>query len=344
MYMKVFARGTGSGSGPVDYVIGEKLDRAEQPPEVLCGDPDMTKALIDGIDRKWKYTSGVLSWAPGEEVTPDQEQAVMDDFEKVAFAGLDPDQRDILWVRHTHANHHELHFIIPRLELSTGKSFNPCPPGWQKDFDVFRDLHNHREGWSRPDDPLRAREFHPGFLAQVKDKEDIRETITDFIRQRIEGGMIKSRVDIIAALHEVGLKTPRIGKEYLTVHIPENDQRVRLKGGIYAKAWRADRTPEITDGQGPGGDRDAEPGKIRELGKQLQSVCRKRADYNRNLFPRPVPEFGPAFGRGDNSADEKDDEDKPRKKSYMDESPIPYDHSLDAYLGVTPTFELPSAK
>ena len=42
----------------------------------------------------------------------------MDDFEAVAFAGLEEDQRTNLWVRHSHAGHHELHFVIPRVELS----------------------------------------------------------------------------------------------------------------------------------------------------------------------------------------------------------------------------------
>nr|WP_232221531.1 relaxase/mobilization nuclease domain-containing protein [Desulfovibrio sp. 6_1_46AFAA] len=46
----------------------------------------------------------------------------------MAFAGLEPDQRNILWVQHSHAGHHELHFVIPRVELSSGKAFNPCPP------------------------------------------------------------------------------------------------------------------------------------------------------------------------------------------------------------------------
>ena len=123
--------------------------REEKPPQVLRGDVDMTRDLINALGNKWKFTAGVLSWHPDDKVTPEQEEKVMDDFEKLAFAGLDPDQRNILWVRHSHAGHHELHFVIPRVELSTGKAFNPCPPGWQRQFDVFRDLHNLREGTRR---------------------------------------------------------------------------------------------------------------------------------------------------------------------------------------------------
>ena len=53
----------------------------------------------------------------------------MDGFERVAFAGLEPDRYSILWVRHQHAGHHELHFVTPRMELVSGKSLNIHPPG-----------------------------------------------------------------------------------------------------------------------------------------------------------------------------------------------------------------------
>lgn len=158
MYMKVFPHGRGNGSAPTRYLVRPDYPgRDAHPPEVLRGDVERTRALIDSLDTTWRFTAGVLSWHPEDTVTPEQEQRVMDDFEAVAFAGLEEDQRAILWVRHSHAGHHELHFVIPRVELSRGRAFNPCPPGWQKDFDVFRDLHNVREGWAKPDDPQRAR-------------------------------------------------------------------------------------------------------------------------------------------------------------------------------------------
>ena len=162
MLMKVFPHGTGEGDKPSRYLVRPDYPgRDTAPPQVLRGDPAMTRALVDSIERRWKFTSGVLSWHPDDKVSEEQEEEVMDAFEQVAFAGLEADQRNILWVRHTHAGHHELHFLIPRLELSSGKDFNACPPGWQKDFDVFRDLFNWREGWARPDDPARARDELP---------------------------------------------------------------------------------------------------------------------------------------------------------------------------------------
>jgi hypothetical protein len=59
--------------------------------------------MIDSLPFKHRYTSGVLSFAPGEIIPPAIEQSIMDGFERVAFAGLQPDQYSILWVRHQHA-------------------------------------------------------------------------------------------------------------------------------------------------------------------------------------------------------------------------------------------------
>ena len=86
------SHGTGGGSGPVDYVTDEKRkDRENEPPEVVRGDPEQTRDLIDSLEFKHKYTSGVLSFAPDEKITPEMEEAIIDRFEKVAFAGLEPD-------------------------------------------------------------------------------------------------------------------------------------------------------------------------------------------------------------------------------------------------------------
>ena len=145
MHIKLFPHGQGDGDMPTHYLVRPDYPgRQESMPDVLRGDPDITRALINSLETQWRFSAGVLSWHPDDKVTPEQEERVMDDFESVAFAGLEPDQRNILWVRHSHAGHHELHFVIPRVELASGKSFNAFPPGWEKAFGVFRDLHNHK--------------------------------------------------------------------------------------------------------------------------------------------------------------------------------------------------------
>ncbi len=145
MLTKFFARGTGGGKAPVDYVLKETDSegiKREPSPELLRGNPTEITRLIDNLDFKHKYTSGVLSFAPEDAPTDKQQQELMDDFEKFAFAGMDKDQYSILWVRHTHTSggRVELHFITPRVELTTGKSLNIAPPNWQNYFFSLAEL------------------------------------------------------------------------------------------------------------------------------------------------------------------------------------------------------------
>ncbi len=320
MYMKVFPHGQGDGDGPTHYLVRPDYPgRDEHPPEVLRGDPEVTRDLIDSLDTKWKFTAGVLSWHPDDPVTPEQEQRLMEDFESVAFAGLEPDQRNILWVRHVHADHHELHFVIPRVELASGKAFNPCPPGWQKDFDVMRDLHNHREGWARPDDPARARLHTPehadlhkarllrwGKTPSEDDRAAAKEAVHTYLKEKIEQGLIRTRADIAEALTEAGLEINRAGKDYITVKDPESGAKLRLKGGIYAEHWQYDerqfsgqpqpldsgRTHQGQDRAGQAGDRSPDPTTIQHLAAELERVIEKRAQYNRGRYPGPALDFG----------------------------------------------------
>jgi hypothetical protein len=125
--------GTGAGRGPVNYLTSPlNPDRTARipPPLVLRGHPELVQRLIDSLAFTYKYTSGVLSFAElPEAITPEMCERIMNSFERVAFAGLHPDQYAILWAQHRHAGRMELNFLIPRIELFTGKSLNIAPPG-----------------------------------------------------------------------------------------------------------------------------------------------------------------------------------------------------------------------
>jgi len=301
LLMKVFPHGTGDGDRPVRYLIREAVpSRKEHPPEVLRGDPKLTAALINSIERRWKFTSGVLAWHPDDDVNEAQERDIMDAFERVAFAGLEADQRHILWVRHRHAGHHELHFLIPRMELSSGKDFNACPPGWQKDFSVFRDLFNWREGWARPDDPARSRDFLPDkadlihaqavlWNRKIKssNRDEAKAAITELLKDRLSQGDIKSREDVLLILKEEGLHISRIGKDYIGVVVPESGLRVRLKGGIFAEAWKPkEQSPE----EEVRFVKLELPKRIASLEEELERVLEKRKRINRKRYPTRWPE------------------------------------------------------
>ncbi len=135
-----------------------------------------------------------------------------------------------------------VHVLAARCELETGRSLNIAPPGWQQTFGPLRDAFNHEHGWSRPDDPARARADQPGHRALIDAvklragpavEADPREVIRDYLLQRVEHGVVQSRADVVEALEEAGLDVPRQGKDYVTGRDPESGKRWRLKGALY---------------------------------------------------------------------------------------------------------------
>ena len=259
MLVKFFARGVGKGSGPVEYITrpdSPNTGKLREPaPEVIRGNPEITTRLIDGLDFKYKYNSGVLSFAIDDAPTEKEQQAIIDSFEEYAFAGINFDAYNTLWVRHTHTGNDrvELHFVTPKVELDTGKSLNIAPPGWHGYFKPWQTYWNIKEDWARPDDLSRKRIYEPGYQALIDAEKqragitaapDPKKQLTEYITQRIEAGLITNRDHIISSFTELGLEIPRQGKNYITVLNPEDNQRYRLKGGIYEASWRLRGQPE----------------------------------------------------------------------------------------------------
>ena len=122
MIVKFHARGAGRGSGPVDYLLGK--DRARDGATLDRGDPDAIQDLIDSSPYAKKYTSGVLSFEESDldRTTKDK---IMSSFEKALLPGLDADQYSCLWVEHRDKGRLELNFVVPNVELLSGKRLQP---------------------------------------------------------------------------------------------------------------------------------------------------------------------------------------------------------------------------
>lgn len=305
MLIKFFRNGQGGGSGPVDYLIerevvaydqnrnairdehGDVMLFARDPlPEIMRGDAERMRSLIDACPHQWTYRAGVLAFTAEEAPSPDQQRQVMDAFEDLAFAGLEADQRDMLWVRHTHEGRVELHFVTPRMELVSGRSLNIAPPGYQKHYDALRDVLNKEHGWNDPLAPERAREA-VSLIESVR-RGEARELIHDWIVERIETGEIRDRSTMTAALQAAGFDLPRAGKNYITVRDPETDERWRLKGELFREDWTRENTLERAlerkagEPSRSGSRLDAIPAE--ELRDRLQRSLEARSDYNRSRY------------------------------------------------------------
>jgi len=306
MLIKFFRNGKGAGAGPVGYLVADKVlayddnrdlirDADGQPltvtrdpiPEVLRGNHDRTEALIDASRHQWTYRAGVISFAAEDAPTEDQQAEVMDHFEHLAFAGLDPTQYDMLWVRHTHEDRVELHFCTPRLELTSGRSLNIAPPGYEKAFDSLRDVMNQRYGWADPMELDRVQEVRD--TIETPTRAQGRDELHAWLQDQISVGLVTDRATMIDALTDAGYDLPRVGKAHLTARDPDTDERWRLKGEIFHENWQADtaeREAERGTGHDPAGLRRLDGIPAGELQDRFEQNCDHRASYNRDRYPQ----------------------------------------------------------
>jgi hypothetical protein len=305
MLIKFFRNGKGAGAGPVGYLVADKVlayddnrdlirDADGQPitvtreplPEVLRGNPDSTEALIDASRHQWTYRAGVISFAATDAPTEEQQAEVMDHFERLAFAGLDPTQYDVLWVRHTHEDRVELHFCTPRLELTSGKSLNIAPPGYRDAFDSLRDVMNQRHGWADPMELERTQEVRD--TIETPTRAQGRDELHAWLQDQISVGFVTDRASMLDALVDAGFDIPRAGKAYLTAQDPDTGERWRLKGEIFHEDWQADpaeREAERGTGHDPAGLRRLDGIPAGELQDRFEQYCDHRASYNRDRYP-----------------------------------------------------------
>lgn len=363
MMVRFFTHGDGSGGAAVDYLLAEevaaytddrkriagKTVRRDVLPEVLSGAPDVTRALIDSNSRKWRYTSGVVAFHAEDDPCEADQAAVMADFEKAAFAGLERDQANILWVRHRHMGNVELHFLIPRVELYGNRSFNPAPPGSEAYFNAFRDYWNSRAGWISPEEPSRKRMVKPVF--DFGDRKSIKETIQTLIIQGIEAGDIRSHADVRAALAELdGLEfkpltdkqlenrrkadveearggKPRKRDTRITMRVAgtsDSQNTFRLEDRIFHEDWTADEyfaaKPASEGRDANPRDRSADPGDVEQLRAAFVASVERRAAKTHARYARVA----------------KAERDDPRPDGQSDRGTGPQDSAGDVRAGSQP--------
>ncbi|MYA12361.1 MAG: relaxase/mobilization nuclease, partial [Gemmatimonadetes bacterium] len=142
MHLKFLAHGTGSARKAAKYLLGamDAAGKERGGVEVLRGDPHQVAAVADALPFEHRYTSGVIAWAPEDQPTDQQIEAVVDAFEKTAWAGLDFDR--YAWTAVLHRERGggaHVHVLAARCDLETGRSLNIAPPGWEKTFGPLRD-------------------------------------------------------------------------------------------------------------------------------------------------------------------------------------------------------------
>lgn len=309
MLNKFLQHGKGDPALASSYVLDDvdHLNVARADVQVLRGDPQTFTALANSITNVWRYTSGVFAFSLDDNPSDDDINEYLDAFEAHAFAGLKPNQYHFTAVLHEEPNGSKhIHFLVPRVELTTGKALNIAPPGHESYFDPLRDYFNYKKGWSRPDDPKLKRDTqtpdHDHFqqvsalkagLSVCKTAKDIREVIGVYIEQRIQFGEIKNRHDVINALNDAEIgEITRISDNFISVKPLGSEKAIRLKGAFYesefsVESYIENRTRKENDARASNTSRfisEQDKEYAEELRARVTELAKKRAAYNEQRY------------------------------------------------------------
>mgnify|MGYP000008691983 CR=1 FL=1 len=283
MIVKIHSRGAGSGSGPVDYLLGK--DRQREQASVLRGNPERVRELIDGCDFARAYTSGVLSFQE-PDIADAEKSRLMDEWEHTLLPGLDHDQYACLWVEHRDKGRLELNFVIPNTELQRGKRLQPYFDRADRPrVNAWQTLTNDRLGLRDPNDPTYRRP-----LTQAsdlpRDKQQASEKITAGLMNLMQQGLIRNRQDVVTQLERYGLTVARETRNSLSIADPDGGRNIRLKGMIYERDFKFGeglRREIEAAGAGYRAEREA---RVREAGDVYQrGTAIKLAEYQQR-YPR----------------------------------------------------------
>lgn len=244
MIVDFFRRGTGAAKGPIDYLLGKDRDREHA--KLLAGDLQEVTDLIDSSGYTKKYTAGCLSFYE-HDLKEEDKQKIMADFEKTLFPGLSSDNYRILWVKHqdkvnaeTGKTRLELNFLIPNIEIQTGKRLQPF---FAKEdlfrVDCFKKMVNFEYGLFDPDDPINRRAIKVA-KNLPKDKKEFIEALGEEVKLAISENLLSDRESLISWFDEIGLEITRITKRAISVKHPNYPERmpIPLKGELYEQNFR----------------------------------------------------------------------------------------------------------
>ena len=253
------------------------------PPEPINGNRVAVDYAIANNPHRHKYVSGAIAHAP-EDTAKIMANAHIEAewrelFEDLCFAGLSKEERLIDWVRHTHQPNIENHFLIPRIHLRTGKSFNPAYPYHERDFNLLRDYLNLKYDLADPNDPLRRRLAKP---SRGNDKtSQIVKNINTIVKTFIQREKIRNRGDIVSFLNRedvkkaFGINNVETSLNFVRIHIDGREKPIRLKGFAFTDQFTSLATikraePTLLTKQE----------RLAELETKLEAAIEKRAAFN----------------------------------------------------------------
>ena len=291
MLVKFLPTYTGGGLGSINYLLNERR-KAAGTARVIKGDENLTKAVIKGVTYKQKTCFGVLSFEEKHDfLKEEQKLKIIKDFERALLGDYMLERTNRLWVEHSDKNGRlELNFLIPKIDLASGKSFNPYLAKFdQHRIDLIKRMINDEYNLSSPDDPAREQTISIS-KKNIENYQNLEE-LDKKLHELVKEGYIKNRDHMIELLMQSGIEVTRSIKKSITVILPNQKTKNRLKGGIY--------DVNFTGAQGLGELSQSSSRRIREFynrnpqeelkgnRQKLEELIKKRDRFNRCKFGIP---------------------------------------------------------
>lgn len=281
MIFKIHRRGAGGGEGPVGYLLGKNRDREKA--VVLRGNPEQTVELIDSLHFARRYTSGVLSFEEAD-ISDSDKQQIMNSLEHNLLADLDHDQYEVLWVEHRDKGRLELNFVIPNVELKSGKRLQPYyDPVDRKRCAAWQEITNDKFNLSDPNDPEKRRTFNYG--RNLPDgKEQAIQHISNGLMSLVDAGEITDRKDIVKSLENAGFEVTRQTKKSVSILLPGETRPTRMKGAIYEQNFTAGAGVREAIEKDIARYRKERESRVRQAGRLYKTAHKQKSEYNRKRY------------------------------------------------------------
>jgi hypothetical protein len=289
--VKFHNRGVGRGSGPVGYLLGEDQNREKS--QLLRGHPDRTKSLIDSLKFKQKYVSGVLSFEESN-ISDEQKKEIMDGFESALLPNMEG-RVDWLWVEHLDKDRLELNFVIPTVDLETGKRLQPYYHKADLNrVDAFKSLTNDIHNFTDPNFPDKSQTMTLNKNENMG-RKNLKRSIDQFVASGFENGMINNRSDVINQVKNQGLELTRTTQKSITFLDPDTQQKFRMTGAFYADSFRSREEIQGTDPATTENYKRDREQRIQKNRRRLNEAIKRKQKYLEQRYPRTSRDSDPAI-------------------------------------------------
>ena len=268
-----------------EYLLNERV--GEGTAKIFDGNVDLTLQFIKIASKKFGrcWSSGVMSFE--ETISEEMAKEIIVEHKRKTFCGMNEDQYNASYILHIDKNRTEIHYVFARVELSTGKAFNPYYV--RRDFkkkDLFQDYINTKFNLSSPKQSQSRELVTKNKKKWASKKSTIQKEIDEAVSNLVNTGAIQSRDDIIDFLRENDFEINRLRKGSISVKhdtIRKKDgslDPISLKGAIYGEIFTDWGSLEESITQ-----EDKRAGRpLEEIRGELDSIIRSQAIFNRERF------------------------------------------------------------